>query len=69
MQLKRKEDTKYHTFMGINRVKIDICKYTKGEMQSLILDIFLKDVKKYGNFAHPCPFVVSEVHILHVFLV
>lgn len=44
--------------MGIRNVTVNICNYMNGSMQSLILDVFLDDVKKYGNVVHRCPYTV-----------
>lgn len=44
--------------MGLHNVTIDLCRYMKGSLQSSLLDMTIKDVKRYGNIFHQCPFTV-----------
>lgn len=57
----RNVDTEYHIYMGLNNVTIDICNYMNGNLQSLLMDMFLNDVKQYGNVIHRCPYAVCLI--------
>lgn len=54
----RKMAKGYAVFMGLKNVTVDICRALSGHVQSLVVDIILKDIKNYSNLLHPCPFSV-----------
>lgn len=58
IQLKDPRGGVYRTFMGVRNVSIDLCKVNKGS-QSMLLEIFAKNVGKYSNIMRQCPFRVS----------
>lgn len=37
-----------------------MCGYLRGAQQSGLMDIIVKDIKKYGNIFHACPFSVYD---------
>lgn len=41
--------------MGLTNLTVDACKYLNNRMSSTILDIAIKDLRKYSNIIHPCP--------------
>lgn len=55
---KKHNEQKYRIFLGLNNVTVDLCGYLKGAQQSGLMDIIVKDIKKYGNVFHACPFSV-----------
>ena len=59
VSLSSRQDTKqYSTVMGLKNITIDICRYMSGSVGSYIADIIVKELKKYSNAFHPCPFSV-----------
>lgn len=49
----------YKPLLGLNNFSVDACSYLGGSTASILLDMFVKDIKRFGNFYHPCPFSVD----------
>lgn len=54
----RQGTKKFAPVMGARNISIDICRYLNGSIGSTLLDLILKDMKKYTNFFHSCPYTV-----------
>lgn len=58
LTIAKREGETYRTYMGMNNITLDICRTFDGSLQSIFMDFFLNDFKRYSNFYHPCPFKV-----------
>lgn len=57
---RKADEPKLRVFLGLRNVTVDLCRYLKGTFQSNLMDVVIKDVKKFGNIFHPCPFSVGN---------
>lgn len=62
--VKKPRDKDYKVFMGAKNITFDICQVLSGKAQSVFLDILAKDISKYSNAFHACPFTVSYCYYL-----
>lgn len=60
---KTASDLNFKPFLGLSNVTIDVCHYLING-NSMMVDLFLDDVKKHSNLIHSCPF---KVRILNKF--
>lgn len=50
-------ELKYKPFLGLTNYTSNVCNYlTNGN--SMVIDMFMEDLKKHSNLVHPCPFQV-----------
>lgn len=54
----RKQASTYKTFMGMNNLTIDLCKYLGGGISTAVIDILFPNARTHSNVFHPCPFSV-----------
>lgn len=60
----RKVNMAYVPFRGLKNINLDLCAYLGGALESLIIDLFIGDIKKFSNMYHSCPFSVMAKNYL-----
>lgn len=56
---KKLNDLKYKPFFGITNYTANVCNYLSNR-NSMLVDMFMEDMKKHSNLVHECPFQVSN---------
>ena len=51
-------EIKYKPYLGIHNITLDVCGYLGGKTPSMLADMLYKDIRKYSNIFHSCPFSV-----------
>lgn len=54
---------KYKPFMGLSNVTTDVCKYLDSG-NSMIVEMFVDELKQHSNLIHACPFkvITNKIH-------
>lgn len=61
---KDKSQIRYRTYIGLNNVTLDICKFLNGGEGHMLLHMMSDGMENYGNFLEPCPLKVKNVFFL-----
>lgn len=65
----RKDQTNFQTSMSLRNFSIDLCGLVKQKSLSTgIFNIFVGNMRKYGNVFQPCPWTVRSINGLNLFL-
>lgn len=55
-------DAKFKPFLGLSNVTADLCQYL-DHGNSMLVDMFIDEIKKTSNLFHSCPFTVCFIII------
>lgn len=53
----------YGIFRALSNYTIDVCKHVSGIKESIFINYFMSDLRKFSNVLHACPYSVYIINI------